>query len=270
MAGDLARPPGTRDYVGDHARERAVACAELAILFSSWGYERIETPCLEYAQTLSRGLHRDDARLLRLIDRDGQVLAVRSEMTTPAARVASRLRAGPGAAPAQSLTRLFYTEKTYAREHRDGSTMEVTQAGIELIGDASADADAQVIAILLEAMERLAVPDAVVVVGHVGFVNALLAQLRADFAERLRTALATKDLVAFSAALAAADVAPDKRRQLQQLLTLSTTNDGELLEAVAHMADCPDARASAEQLEALFAALRDHGQAGRVVLDLTL
>jgi len=271
VARDLARPPGTRDYVGDHAQVRAVACAELAKLFECWGYDRIETPCLEYAQTLSRGLHRDDARLLRLIDRDGQVLAVRSEMTTPVARVVSRLAAGSCERGAEGpLTRLFYMEKTYARGDRDGSIAEVTQCGIELIGDASADADAQVIAILLQAMDQLGVRDAAVVVGHIGFVNALLAQVGLGAADRLRSALAAKDLVGFRAMLATADVSADRRSQLERLLTLSTTRDGELLEAVALMADCPDVRKSAEQLEALFAALRDHGYVGRVVLDLTL
>ena len=90
-------PPGMRDLLADEsARARAITGRILSCM-RRWGYREVVTPTIEYFDTLVRGEGTQAGdRLFKLVDRGGELLALRPEMTTPVARlVTTHLRGRP-------------------------------------------------------------------------------------------------------------------------------------------------------------------------------
>ena len=92
-------PPGTRDVLPDEMRELRVITAALGGAFERAGYGEVFTPALEYEEVLRTGDAGAAGAGYRMFDEQGQVLALRSDMTIPIARlVATRFRDAEGAA----------------------------------------------------------------------------------------------------------------------------------------------------------------------------
>ena len=84
-------PPGTRDILPDEMRELRALQATLIEVFERFGYGQVATPTLEYDEVLQRGEGRSGVGAYRFFDERGELLALRSDMTIPIARlVASR------------------------------------------------------------------------------------------------------------------------------------------------------------------------------------
>lgn len=107
---------------------------------------------------------------MQFIGMDNRTLMLRSEMTTPLARmVATRLRDD------KSIKRLFYIANVFRHEETQaGRQNEFSQAGIELIGAASPMADAEVLALAVESLKAAGLKNFIISVGHSGFVAGLL------------------------------------------------------------------------------------------------
>src|SRR5215471_1836774 len=78
-------PPGTRDILPDEMRELRALQATLVDLFEGYGY--VATPTLEYDEVLQRGEGRSGVGAYRFFDERGELLALRSDMTIPIARL---------------------------------------------------------------------------------------------------------------------------------------------------------------------------------------
>ena len=84
-------PPGTRDVLPDEMRELRRLKQALIDVFEAHGYGEVATPAIEYDEVLARGDGRAASSAYRFFDEGGELLALRSEMTVPIARlVASR------------------------------------------------------------------------------------------------------------------------------------------------------------------------------------
>ena len=85
-------PPGTRDVLPDEMRELREITEKLSATFRDAGYGEVWTPALEYEETLRTGDGSGAGAGYRLFDEQGEVLALRTDMTIPIARVvATRL-----------------------------------------------------------------------------------------------------------------------------------------------------------------------------------
>src|SRR5579875_1112847 len=193
-------PPGTRDLLPDEAsRSREVVDAVLGLL-RRWGYREVVTPTLEYLDVLVRGEGTEAAdRLFKLIDRGGELLALRPEMTTPVARlVATQLRHEP------LPIRLAYAGQVFrGGEPGAGRLREFPQVGCELVGADSPEADAEIVALAVEALRAAGVGQFSLSVGHGGFLRSLLEGLGVSEEEmgHVRAALYRKDFVGLQAVL---------------------------------------------------------------------
>lgn len=162
-----AIPEGTRDVLPPEWAQREALRSRLAALFSSWGYQGVEVPSLEYA---SAG-HPQDALAFKLIDSGGQVLALRSEFTTAIGRlVQTRFAGGPFPLRLQYSGRLWLRALTSEL----GRLREFNQVGVELIGVATPRADAELLHLAAAALREVGV-QAELEVGFPGFVDAVLA-----------------------------------------------------------------------------------------------
>src|SRR5215467_713211 len=142
-------PPGTRDILPDEMRELRRLHLAMIEVFESRGYGEVATPAIEYDDVLSRGDGRTASSSYRFFDERGDLLALRSDMTVPIARlVATRY------AEAEMPLRLCYLASTYrAVTPQSGQVREVAQAGVELIGASGPEGTAEVIEVMEAALD---------------------------------------------------------------------------------------------------------------------
>ena len=184
---------GFRDVLPAEAAEREAVSRRIADVFSAWGYGLVETPVVEDFAAMEAAAGPLKGTAFRLIDLDGGLLALRPDMTVPIARLtASRLAGEPGP------HRFRYASEVF-REHESlrGQARQFTQLGVELVGDAGPAADAEVIAVLVEALAASGLADFTVAVGTVAVLHALVAAADAspEWGEAVLAAAHDRNLV---------------------------------------------------------------------------
>jgi ATP phosphoribosyltransferase regulatory subunit len=191
FSADRPLPEGVRDLLFTDAAAWRSMEAALRRTWSAWGYQEIILPTFEYADTLATNVGAElDAEMYRFFDRHGRTLALRPDLTLPTARVvATRLYDQP------MPLRIAYAGSVFRYEPpRAGRQHEFTQAGVELIGAGGAAADAESIALAVEALRAVGLPGFKVTVGHIGYFRSLMQALGlpGDAAERVRDAIDRK------------------------------------------------------------------------------
>ncbi len=148
-------PPGFADLLPPMAAHEAELTQTLLRLYRSHGYDLVRPPLLEFEDSLlagaGSGLH---AHTFRLMDPlSGRMLGLRADMTTQIARIATtRIAAQP------RPLRLAYAGQTVQQinsEHRP--ERQFGQVGFELIGSASAAADAEAIILACRSLAAIGI-----------------------------------------------------------------------------------------------------------------
>ena len=152
-------PRGTRDILPPEARLRDRVTDAARSVFASYGYGRIQTPTFEETEVFSRavGASTDVVRkeMYTFADASGRSLTLRPEGTAPVVRAFVE----HGMHKLQLPVKLWYLAPMFRYEApQAGRYREHTQLGIEAIGSDDPVLDAEVIAVLSDLYERLAVP----------------------------------------------------------------------------------------------------------------
>ena len=164
-------PRATRDYLPDEAAARRYALSRFRDTVEAYGFEPIETPMFEKVELFSARSGPEIKSSMLTFHCDHEEFALRPELTAPICRVVAS-----GAFEDQQLPyRLSYTGSCF-RYTRPGSGRgrEFTQAGVELIGDSSPEADAEVIAAARRFLRSVGVDKFRLRVGTVSIFRALL------------------------------------------------------------------------------------------------
>ncbi len=257
-----ALPTGTRDVLPVEAAELGEIEGALCDAFASFGYRRVATPALELAGVLDRAQEGGLGAAYRLFDERGRVLALRPDLTVPAARlIATRMADHPGP------VRVSYVASAF-RPPTPGRAEAAEQrlAGVELVGADGPAADAEAIAVLAAGLGATGLSGFRVGLGSVELTGAVLGALAlSEEAEaRLRAALRARDHVTWREAASAAGVGGDAARVLAALPGMR--GGAEVLEWVS--AAVPDAAPAAERLRHTLELLDRHGGRDAVVIDL--
>ena len=164
-------PAGFRDFSAEEAAMREEITYNVQQLFAKSGYTPIETPTLEIMDVLEAGGHVPGSPF-KLFDSQGELLAMRPDVTMQVARMCS-MRYANVTAP----LRFRYTQRVFreADTRLQAATREMTQIGIECIGESGAAADAEVIGLMTEALITAGVPEFKLAIATVGVLRALLA-----------------------------------------------------------------------------------------------
>jgi ATP phosphoribosyltransferase regulatory subunit len=166
-------PSGTRDVLPDEMHELRAITEALRAVFDSAGYGEIYTPALEYETVLARASLAAARPAYRVFDESGQVLALRSDMTVPIARVVATRY--PTSEPP---LRFCYFAHAYRGVRPQRAQMrEMLQAGVELIGSPAPTGTAEVISVLCRALDAAGLQDYRVGVGDASLYPALLESL---------------------------------------------------------------------------------------------
>lgn len=259
-------PTGTRDILPEEMRELRAIESTLSELFESRGYGEVATPTIEYVETMEQGVSRIAPRGYRFLDESGALLALRSDMTVPIARlVANRFRDDVGP------FRLRYSGRIYRPvQPQRGEMRELHQVGVELIGTEAPGGTIEVIELLVGALDAIGLERAVVGLGDADLFRQLLDELEVDgpARDRILACLEAHDLVAIEAE--AGDLAGIGDDERHAIVTLSNLRGGsEVLERARAIGGEAVERASSRLAET-FEGLEAAGIADRVQLDLGL
>jgi len=256
-------PRGFRDVLPQEAAEREAAGAALGAVFDAWGYGLVETPVAEEYAMLEAGAGALEGTAFRLIDSDGRLLALRPEMTVPIARmVASRLKGEPGPHRMRYLAEVFREQASLR-----GQSRQFTQAGVELIGACGPAADAEVVALLIEAVAATGLCEYTVAAGTVAVLSALLEASGAgeEWREGVRTAAHDRNLVEIDRLAYADGIPADVARALPAVVRLRGGRDA-IEECRGYVAACGCAGVL-DDFEVTWELLEAAGVADRVTVD---
>jgi ATP phosphoribosyltransferase regulatory subunit len=253
-----AIPPGTRDVLPEEMRELRAIGDRMRACFERAGYGEVHTPALEYEEVLRRGEERAAGARYRTFDESGAVLALRSDMTIPIARVVATRYAD-----AEPPLRFSYLARAWRATDRGvGEPREFLQGGLELIGVPGAEGEAEVVALAIAALDEAGLRRHRVGVGDGALYRSLLTSfgIPEDAHTPMLESLSRRDLVGLEGQVAALGLA-DAERDL--LVTLPQLRGGR---EVLDRADT----AGLDGLRALHDLLAERGVAERVIFDLGL
>jgi histidyl-tRNA synthetase len=153
---------GMRDHLGNAMLLRQHITGVLTRIFERHGFEPLQTPILEYAETLEGKLGDDEKLIYRFDDHGGRKLALRYDQTVPLARVVAQY-----AGQLQLPWRRYAIGPSYRGERpARGRYREFYQADADIVGSNSPFADAEIVAILSEALAELGFPGFVTLLNH--------------------------------------------------------------------------------------------------------
>lgn len=145
-------PKGFRDIEAADAFKRRRAINTIADVVEEFGFTPLETPTVEFADTLKGKYGEEEKLIYEFTDRGGRELALRYDLTVPLARyVANNLELVSGKSFARyQVGQVFRGEKPQAGRFR-----EFTQMDMDIVGKDSPENDAKVIAAALTAVKKL-------------------------------------------------------------------------------------------------------------------
>lgn len=232
----------------------------------SWGYRPIQTPSLEYYETVGNASAIREEQLFKLLDREGQTLVLRPDMTAPIARVVgSSMKEEP------LPLRLSYCSALYrAQQHEGGRRAEFEQFGVELVGDDSMNADGEVLALLTSNLRASGLSSFRLAVGHIQYMNAFFEEIIDDpqIVEELRRYLYEKNFVGYRQRIDRLEISEAEKSRLHQLHSLR--GGPEILERAKTLAHSSKAHQAINDIEDLWGILQDFGVHDVVQIDLNL
>ena len=143
---------GFRDLLPAQAIVRKRVKEILVEVFESFGYEPLETPTLEQ-QSLLLGKYGDEADKLvyKFEDNGKRKVGLRYDLTVPLARVVSQYKNElPFPFKRYQIQNVFRADKPSKGRYR-----EFTQCDIDIVGNTSPLADAEIVALIEKSLQRL-------------------------------------------------------------------------------------------------------------------
>lgn len=260
----MTPPGGMRDLLPPVSMTRTLLWQRLMETFDRYGYQRVTTPPVEYAEVIERGLGTVDRRdLVRFVEPDsGEVALLRPDITPQIARIiATRLQDRP------PPWRLSY-EGTIIRRRRGRARRQhqVLQCGIECVGLKGPQADAEVIEVAARACEGVGLRDFLVELAQVKIGTEVLEHVPHDARPLVVETLAAKDATGLEGLLKNAGVVASERKRLRMLCDLY--GDRSVLDEARRRLRNTAARRALDELERVVERLESVGLGDRIAIDL--
>ncbi|MDR3259681.1 MAG: ATP phosphoribosyltransferase regulatory subunit [Fusobacteriaceae bacterium] len=157
-------PEGVRDYCDIDMIKKDFISTKLKNLYINYGYSLIETPTFEYIDVFNNNFIQNQ-NLYTLINRSGEILALRADMTKVVSRILSNT----------DYKRLCYVTNIYRypKQYR-GKLHEFTQAGIELMGNETVKSDVEAIRLAIMSLQEIGIKKFSIHIGSSDFIKSIL------------------------------------------------------------------------------------------------
>lgn len=263
---ESALPKGVRDFLPLKAAKVEYLQQQLRQVMNDWGFRPVIPPQLEFFDLLEKGLGGDlHARAFRFDDRQsGRLLAFPPDITPQIARIAAtRMRELP------LPLRLCYTGKVLRHaEQQAGKNREIFQTGVELIGLSQPEADAEMIAMAIECLQRSGAKNFTIDIAQVEFFRGVMDSLPlpVELGRKVADAIGRKDSTELKALLDEGQIDETAR---EEVLALPRLFGGrEVLKRAGQLVKNQRSRNALDTLAQVLDLLDQHGVAEYVTLDL--
>ena len=204
MAKDINPPRGMRDFLPAEKAKRESVLGVIKGVYSSFGFQEVETPALENLDRLTSGQGGDNEKLAyRVMKRGAELetalttpsdvdgladLGLRFDLTVPLTRFYATNRASlPTVFKAIQIGPVWRAERPQKGRYR-----QFVQCDIDIIGDDSVLAEIELLTASLATLDALGLTDAVIRVNHRELLLSLLDSFGVKEADR-SSALITLD-----------------------------------------------------------------------------
>ncbi len=147
-------PKGFRDIDPSLAKKRREVINKIADVLENYGFVPLETPTLEFAETLLGKYGEDEKLIYKFTDRGGRNLALRYDLTVPLARYVANNN------PKLPFCRYQIGQVFRGEKPQKGRFREFTQFDFDSVGSENSEEDAKVIGAALEATRKMGLPNA--------------------------------------------------------------------------------------------------------------
>jgi len=261
----LHTPDGVRDIYGKEYDNIKYVRKTISDCLSSYGYSDIQTPSFEYFDVFSKEVGTIPSReLYKFFDKDNETIALRPDFTPSIARCAAKYFMDE-----DRPLRFSYIGSTFQNiSSLQGKYSEVTQEGAELIGDASAYADAEMVSLLIESLLRTGLENFRISVGEVDYFKGLCSEAKLSPEEEadLRDLISSKNPIAAADLLKELNISDEMRNKLLRIT--DTFADHSMLSELEKDAGNEISKNAIERLSQLFELLKIRGYEKYVSFDL--
>ena len=257
-------PEGVRDIYNGECSQKHHLQTEIRTVFDSYGYEEIETPSFEYFEVFSREVGTIPSKdLYKFFDREGNTLVLRPDFTPSVSRACATYFN-----PEHQVITLSYTGNTFINNSSyQGRLKETTQMGVERIGDDSAEADAELLAMAVECLLKAGLKEFQVSVGQVDYFKSLLqdANLDIEEEENLRSLISQKNYFGVEDLVRSQNIPESLEKAFLELPHLFGSS--EVLQKARSLTDNICAIKAVERLEEIYEILKIYGYEKYVSFD---
>ncbi len=252
----LHTPEGVRDIYGEEYAKKLKLEKLIHKKLKSFGYQDIQTPSFEFFDVFSREIGTTPSKeLYKFFDKEGNTLVLRPDFTPSMARCAAKYFMEE-----TFPIRFCYLGNTFTNiSSLQGKLCEVTQMGAELIGDGSVEADAEMIAMLIECLKSAGLERFQVTVGEADYFRGLCeaAGLSKETELELRENVSGKNIFAVEDLLKEQHIEEEYREAFQKITELFGA--AEVLDKAEALVSNVRSLRAVERLKQVYELLRIYG-----------
>ena len=253
-------PKGFKTFLPEEAEKREFILKSIEEVLSLWGYRPISPPTIEYLSTFKVVDDSLEEISFKLVDRfTGKLMAVRADFTPQIARiVASSFKDD------EPPFRFFYKGKIFRDVENE---REIFQFGFELIGVSEVEADAEIVAVVVNILEKLGLESFQIDIGSSEFVEGALEELEIPDKEKFLQLLSHKDISGIELFLEERNIPDNKRKKIEALLELYGKED--VLYRAYELFENEKSQNAVKKLKEMFSILKSYGFEKKVIFDLS-
>lgn len=173
-------PEGVKDELFNEYERKQNIVQNINNTFKSFAYREAFTPTIEYydvfssiKSTVLKG------EMFKLIDKSGDILVLRPDVTIPIARMVAN-----NSKTQKKNFKVFYNHQVFRMDNEN--RREITQTGIEFFGSDKSSADAEVISIAAKSLLKIDI-DFRIEIGHANYYKGLLEEIHIDNTDTYET-----------------------------------------------------------------------------------
>ena len=261
----LHTPEGVRDVYGKECARKLTIENKINNIFNLYGFHNVQTPTFEFFDIFNKERGSVPSKnLYKFFDREGNTLVLRPDLTPSIARIAAK-----NYMDVNVPIKLCYNANTYINNSElQGKLKEITQLGCELIGDDSVEADAEMVALVVNSLKSAGFDKFLVEIGQVDFYKGLLEEcgFEDDVEEELRVRIENKNFFGVEELLDSKDIPSNVKDTFLKLPSLFGSSD--VLDKAKELATNEKSLKAIEKLEKVYSILVDYGVADYISFDL--
>ena len=258
-------PEGVRDIYGKEYANKLTIQNILHKQIHLYGYQDIQTPTFEYFDVFGKEIGTTPVKdLFKFFDSDGNILCLRPDFTPSMARCAAKYFVDE-----DLPLRLSYVGNTFSNTSLlQGKLKETTQMGAELMGDGSVEADGEIIAMLIDALQQTGLKQFRVNVGEIDYFKGICEDLSLSEEQEsvIRDYISNKNFFAVKEYLQSENIAKDKIKVIMAIEDLFGSVD--MLEDAGKLSNHPLVQGAIDRLKNLYEVLCAYNVEKYVSFDL--